>query len=129
MTTWTGTFSFLDLFKLRPSPQEEWQPFLHNSFGIFQNHQRFNVVLHFSPERSRWIKGEVWHEGQTEEMHDDGSLVLTIPASHEAEITMEILKHGAHVVILEPDWLRKIIASEIARMFSHYQDREPEVFL
>jgi len=71
--------------------------------------------LKFSPERSRWIRGEVWHEGQTEELLDDGSLVLTIPASHEVEIMMEILKHGSHVDVVEPEWLRNKHRDEVVR--------------
>jgi len=71
------------------------------------------VVLRFTPERSRWIKGEMWYEAQTEIVQDDGSLVRTIPASHEGEITMEILKHGSQVELLEPDWLREKIIKEI----------------
>jgi len=93
--------------------KEEWQPFLQNTFGIFQNRQSFNVVLRFSPERSRWIKGEIWHERQTEVVLDDGSLVRTIPASHEGEIMMEILKHGSQVEVLEPEWLKEKVFNEI----------------
>ena len=93
--------------------KEEWQPYLQNTFGIFQNKESFNVVLRFTPERSRWIKGEIWHEGQSEEVMGDGSLVLAIPASHEAEIMMEILKHGSHVEVIAPDWLREKVAKEV----------------
>lgn len=93
--------------------KEEWQPYLQNTFGIFQNKESFNVVLRFTPERSRWIKGEIWHEGQSEEVMGDGSLVLAIPASHEAEIMMEILKHGSHVEVLLPEWLRAKVAKEV----------------
>jgi predicted DNA-binding transcriptional regulator YafY len=98
-------------FKIRE--KEEWEPFLQNTFGIFQNRKSFNVILRFTPERSRWIKGEMWHESQTEEVQDDGSLVRTIPASHEGEIMMEILKHGSQVEVLEPEWLREKIIKEI----------------
>jgi len=94
-------------------PKEEWQPYLQDSFGIFQTRKSFDVQLKFSPERSRWIKGEIWHEGQTEELLEDGSLLLTIPASHETEILMEILKHGSHVEILEPTWLREKVVEEM----------------
>jgi predicted DNA-binding transcriptional regulator YafY len=93
--------------------KEEWQPFLQNTSGIFQNRKSFNVVLRFTPERSRWIRGEVWHENQTEEVQDDGSLVRTISASHEAEIMMEILKHGSHVEVLEPEWLKEKVVGEM----------------
>ena len=71
------------------------------------------MVLRFTPERSRWIKGEMWHEAQTEVFQDDGSLVRTIPASHEGEIIMEILKHGSQVEVLEPEWLKDKVIMEI----------------
>lgn len=100
--------------------KEEWQPYLQNTFGIFQNKQSFNVVLKFTPERSRWIKGEIWHEAQTETVQDDGSLVRTIPASHEAEIMMEILKHGSQVEVLEPAWLKERVINEMTNAVKKY---------
>ena len=101
-------------------PKEQWRPFLDNTFGIFQNHQSFNVVLRFTPERSRWIKGEIWHAEQAEEVLEDGSLVRTLPASHEQEILMEILKHGSHVEVLEPQWLRVKVVKEIKLSSNQY---------
>ena len=101
--------------------KEEWEPYLQNTFGIFQNRNSFNVVLRFTPDRSRWIKGEIWHDGQTEELLEDGSLVRTIPASHEAEIMMEILKHGSHAEVLEPEWLREKVIKEMKDAVKKYQ--------
>ena len=40
-------------FQFRPG--EEWRPHLANTYGIFQTRKRFNVVLRFTPERSRWV--------------------------------------------------------------------------
>ena len=100
--------------------KDEWQPFLQNSFGIFRNPDKFDVMLRFTPERSRWIKGELWHEAQTEMVQDDGSLVRTVPASHEAEISMEILKHGSHVEVLEPEWLREKVVNEMRDAVNKY---------
>jgi predicted DNA-binding transcriptional regulator YafY len=100
--------------------KEEWQPYLQNTFGIFQNRKIFNVVLRFTPERSRWIKGEMWHEAQTEEIQENGSLILTVPASHEQEIMMEILKHGSHVEVLEPVWLREKVVKEMKDAVNKY---------
>ena len=110
------------VFQLRP--QAEWQPFLQDTFGIFQNKESFDVVLRFTPERSRWVKGEIWHERQSEEVQGDGSLVRTIPASHEAEILMEILKHGSQVEVLEPDWLREKVVAEIKAAAKKYSGVE-----
>ena len=86
--------------------KEEWLLLLQNSFGIYQNRELFEVSLRFTPERARWVKEEVWHEGQKEYVDDNGFLVRTIPVSHEAEIMMEILKHGSQIEVLEPEWLR-----------------------
>jgi predicted DNA-binding transcriptional regulator YafY len=105
-------------FDIRPS--EEWLPYLSDTFGIFQNQDNFNVVLRFTPERSRWVRGEIWYEGESEEALEDGSLVKTIPASHGAEILMEILRHGSHVEVLEPLWLREQVVGELSAAVKIY---------
>ena len=102
-------------------PVEEWQPQLHDTYGIFQNKESFDVVLRFTPERARWVKNEIWHEAQKEEIQEDGSLLRTITASHEAEIMMEILKHGSHVEVLEPGWLREKVVEEMRGAVKNYQ--------
>lgn len=98
----------------------EWQPFLQNTFGIYQNRASFEVALRFTPERARWVKEEVWHEGQREDFELDGSLVRSVPVSHEAEIMMEILKHGSQVEVLEPGWLREKVAVEVENAARNY---------
>jgi len=101
-------------------PRDEWHPYLQDTFGIFQNRQSFDVVLKFSPERARWVSGEVWHEGQTEKVLEDGSLVRRLPASHGTEIMMEILRHGSQVEVLEPRWLREQVISEMRAGLEKY---------
>jgi len=76
--------------------------------------------LRFTSERSRWIKGEMWHDAQTEIAQDDGSLIRTIPASHEAEIMMEIFKHGSQVEVLEPEWLKNRVVQEMKNAVNKY---------
>ncbi|MBA3014042.1 MAG: WYL domain-containing protein [Proteobacteria bacterium] len=100
--------------------REEWQPFLQNTFGIYQNRSSFDVVLRFTPERSRWVKEEVWHERQIEEVQADGSLIRTIPVSHEVEIMMEVLKHGSQVEVLKPQWLRDKVIEEMRAAVTNY---------
>ena len=46
----------------------------------------------------------------------------TIPASHEAEIMMEILKHGSHVDVLEPEWLKEKIVKEMKDAVNKYHE-------
>ncbi len=104
-----------------PHPEAAWKPLLTDTFGIFQNRESFPVVLRFSPLRSRWIRGQIWHRDQKAEEMPDGSLQLTIPVSHEAEIIMEILKHGSQVEVLAPKWLRKKVGAEIEKMQRNYR--------
>ncbi|MDZ4163995.1 MAG: WYL domain-containing protein [Smithellaceae bacterium] len=103
-----------------PRPESAWKPFLTDTFGIFQNRECFPVTIKFSPVRSRWIRGQIWHPDQRTEELLGGALRLTIPVSHEAEIMMEILKHGAHVEVLEPKWLRDKVKKEINKMTKKY---------
>lgn len=107
------------VFEIRPP--EAWRPYLADTFGIFQNRKNFNVALRFTPERSRWVKGELWHERQGGSIEADGSLVLTIPVSHETEIMMEILKHGSQVEVLEPEWLRERVIQEMESAVKKYR--------
>lgn len=104
-----------------PRPEGDWRPLLTETFGIFQNRESFPVTVRFSSLRARWIRGQVWHKDQKMEELPDGALQLTIPVSHEAEIMMEILRHGAHAEVLEPDWLREKVKEEIENMRKNYR--------
>lgn len=101
-------------------PRADWEPLLTGTFGIFQNRDSFIVKLRFTPERSRLVSGQIWHPEQEIEQAADGSLLLTLPASHPAEILMSILGHGAEVEVLAPEWLRAQVAGEIKRMGQRY---------
>ena len=101
-------------------PRADWEPLLTATFGIFQNRDSFTVTLRFSPQRSRLVNGQIWHPEQEIAQAADGSLLLTLPASHPAEILMSILGHGAEVEVLAPDWLREQVAGEIKRMGERY---------
>jgi predicted DNA-binding transcriptional regulator YafY len=107
-----------DEFSYRP--RADWKPLLTDTFGIFQNRHSFTVALRFTPERSRLVQGQVWHPDQQVAYDEAGALLLTLPASHPAEILMSILSHGAEVEVLAPDWLRSQVAKEIKRMGQRY---------
>ena len=56
-----------------------------------------------------------------DELLEDGSLLLAVLASHEVEITMEILKHGSHVEVLEPVGLREKVEEELKSAANRYK--------
>ena len=53
---------------------------------------------------------EKWHPDQQGRHLDDGSFELRVPYSQEPELLMDILRHGAHVEVLEPPDLRNAVS-------------------
>ncbi|NIA13599.1 MAG: WYL domain-containing protein [Nitrospiraceae bacterium] len=90
------------------------------SYGIFAGKVKERAVLHFSPMRARWVEYEQWHPEQVCEHLDNGGCRLIIPYSDAREILMDILRHGAGVVVEAPNSLRELVATEIERMAANY---------
>lgn len=93
---------------------------LQSGFGIYKGKSLRDVTLRFSPPKSRWIAGQIWHKDQKAKYLKDGSLELTFPVANFAEITMEILKHGAGVEVIKPKALREIITHEVKKILKIY---------
>jgi proteasome accessory factor C len=91
------------------------------SYGIFPGPAAHRAVLKFSPERARWVSEEHWHADQTGCFLEDGSYELTIPFGDHRELIMDILKHGRHVEVLAPDFLRQLVLEEIQSMQAFYE--------
>ncbi len=93
---------------------------MQSAFGIFKGQPKYAVTLRFSPWKSRWIKGQMWHKDQKEKLLKDGSLELTFPVSSFAEIMMEILSHGSDVEVIKPKALRTLVKEEAKRIAHLY---------
>ena len=123
------TFHLARVFKhktmtetFEPRPKKEWEHLLHKSFGIFQGKERAWVKLRFVPFRARYIRDQIWHPDQKIEEQPDGGLVLAFPVADFREVSMEILRYGPDVKVLEPDELRKNISEEIRKMTRIYEN-------
>src|SRR5690606_18917234 len=79
-------------------------------YGIFAGTQVRRAKLRFTPERARWVASEHWHPAQRGNFEADGSYVLALPYADHRELVMDILKHGAHCEVLEPEELRERVA-------------------
>ncbi|HSW62011.1 MAG TPA: WYL domain-containing protein [Dissulfurispiraceae bacterium] len=94
--------------------------YFSSSFGIFKAWKTQRVTLQFTPEKARWVTGQIWHPSQKETLRKDGSLELTFPVAAYPELLMEILKHGAGVKVIRPPELKKLVRAEadkIARLY------------
>jgi predicted DNA-binding transcriptional regulator YafY len=94
-----------------------------SAFGIFGGKADKEAVLVFSAERARWVADETWHPQQKGSHRGDGRYELRVPYRDSRELCMDVLRHGAHVEVLEPAELRAQVKSEIQRMREVYQAR------
>ena len=97
-----------------------FQDFFHSTFGLYKGRSLRRVVLRFSPEKSKWIRDQIWHKDQKVVHLKDGSMEITFPVSDFSEIQREILKHGKDVEVIKPKALRKLIKSEAQAIARKY---------
>ena len=81
--------------------------------------------LRFSPETARWIAEENWHPDQQGAFEKDGRWLLKLPFSNRRELIMDVLRYGADVEVLAPDFLREAVAAEATKTSKQYRKCEP----
>lgn len=94
--------------------------YFRSSFGLYKGGPAKEVVIRFSPEKAKWLRGQIWHRDQEEKELEDGSLELSFPVADFSEIFREILKHGAGVEVIQPEVLRTMIRDEAAQIVKKY---------
>lgn len=90
-------------------------------YGIFSGKNVQWAILHFTPERARWVASERWHSKQKGQYLSDGTYELKVPYSDHRELLMDILKHGASVKVVEPKELQSALMKELSSMTSVYE--------
>ena len=78
------------------------------------------AVLKFTKERARWVAEEVWHPEQEGKRLEDGSYELKIPYRDSRELVMDILRHGADVVVMEPTELVEEVKARLKGALERY---------
>jgi proteasome accessory factor C len=62
----------------------------------------------------------VWHPEQQGSRLEDGSYELRIPYRDSRELVMDILKHGPHVIVIEPPSLVDEVKSQLREALRRY---------
>lgn len=111
-----------------PSP-ERFSPdtYFGEAWRLQRGAERQRVVVRFSPEQARFVRGRVWHPTQETREEPDGSLVLAFRVLGLEEIMRWLLQFGSHVEVLEPPALRSAIAKEAERIVAIYRNQKTEV--
>lgn len=100
--------------------KKELNAFAGQGYGIFAGSDVRWAKLRFSKERARWVAQEVWHPQQRLSHEPDGRVVLEVPFTDSRELAMDILRHGRHVEVVEPEDLRKMVLSELRSAIDIY---------
>jgi predicted DNA-binding transcriptional regulator YafY len=98
----------------------DFKKYFLSTFGLYKGKSTKEVTLRFKPEKSKWIKDQIWHKDQKVKLLKDGSLEISFPVSDFSEIKREILKHGDAVMVIKPESLRKSIKSEAINIAKIY---------
>ena len=91
-----------------------------SAYGIFGGKANKTAILRFSRERARWVADERWHPQQSGQFLTDGRYELKIPYRDARELTMDILRHGPEVEVVEPQALREQVAESLRRAVEKY---------
>ncbi len=103
------------------------EDFVGQGYGIFSGGEVQWARLRFSQERARWVAHETWHPKQEITWLPDGRMEMRLPFTDLRELTLDVLRHGAHVEALEPAQLREKIKSELAQAMQTYMQWGPEL--
>lgn len=109
--------------RARSIPAQQLDRELAGSYGIFSGRPTQTAVLHFSPERARWVADEIWHPGQEADWLEDGRYELRLPYHHSEELVMQILSYGPDVEVVSPPALRKTVITRLQSARTRYADR------
>jgi predicted DNA-binding transcriptional regulator YafY len=99
----------------------EFKKYFLSTFGLYKGKSTKEVTLRFTPEKSKWIKDQIWHRDQKTKFLKDGCLEISFPVSDFSEIKREIMKHGDDVMVIKPKGLRELIGAEAEKIAKNYE--------
>ncbi len=106
--------------KSREVDERALEEFVGQGYGIFSGGEVQWARLRFSAERARWVSREMWHPKQEITWLTDGRMEMRLPYTDLRELTLDVLRHGAHVEALEPKELRSALKAELAQAIRAY---------
>lgn len=107
--------------KAKTISEQTLDAYFASAFGIFSGPATHTAVLHFTPERARWVAEEEWHPAQQSRWLDDGCYELRIPYGNPTELIMDVLKYGTDVEVIGPARLRNDVKRRINAMAEVYR--------
>lgn len=100
---------------------EHLQQHFGSSYGIFAGTPKHTAILNFSAKAARWVADEHWHSQQQSAWLTDGRYQLRIPFNRHEELLMDVLKYGAEVEVVAPEFLRELVRQEAEKLLAVYR--------
>lgn len=91
---------------------------------VFSCNSLQEVVLSFTPIQGKYVKTLPWHASQKILIDDDTECRVSLRVIPNFELTQEILKHGASVKVIKPDWLAQEVRTVLEEAFNRYHNEE-----
>ena len=80
-------------------------------------------MLRFSAERARWVADEnLASAAAGRSICRMADTSCAFPYRDARELVMDIMRHGAHVEVIEPDDLRQQVVEQLRRAAERYRD-------
>ena len=96
--------------------------YIDKTMGVWLSAKiRYNVKLLFSSEIGTFAAEHIWHENQTVERNEDGSVIVSFETTQLPEIKRWVLGQGKTVKVLNPPELVQEILSEVESIKKIYE--------
>ncbi|QDT12224.1 helix-turn-helix transcriptional regulator [Planctomycetes bacterium K23_9] len=105
----------------KPDPEVDVSKYLGRSIGIFSGDHPTDVRIKLGQRAAGWVREDPWHPEQKLEFNDDGSAVLTVPASHPREVLPKVLSLGTDAEVIGPSEFRDAVAEAVTELASRYE--------
>ena len=88
--------------------------------GMFGGGKPKRFKIRISAYAAPWVEEDPWHPEQQIKRHADGSITLTVSATHDLEVIPRVLALGTDAELLSPASSRKAIAKSIRDLNKQY---------
>ena len=104
----------------KPAEDFNLDDYLGHSLGIFSKGKVRDFRIRISARAAPWVLEDPWHPDQQVKRRRDGSIDLTVQATHDLEIIPKVLALGSEAELLSPASCRKAISELIDQMAGLY---------
>lgn len=104
-----------------PPKDFSMEAFTADSFGIIQD-ELVSVKIRFTGRAARWVLDRTWHPSQTIERKSSTWITASYRVAGTSEIKRWILGFGSEAEVLEPQSLRREMATEALRLTQVYAE-------